>query len=898
MMRGAMRPGTQVLIAALLAATGCQPATTKTPAKTTAKTPAKTGTTTTPPASRPSRDTTPGATGTPPNGPQTPAGPGGDAGTGTNPPPVVPPVIDPAPPPTGGSSGGSGGGSSGSSLTGLAGFVQAPSRILSDNGASIVSNNGSRIISNNGSALIANNGAGIISNNGSAIISNNGSAYRLLASEPQKAVSNAFVYLTNRDEKYYLDANGKVLATTVGTGGKYQFASGFPVDKDVVVNAVMNGNLRMAGFVVPGASGATLGINLGSTMATEYLRGDAYRNDKSLKAYDQPTFREAAALSQDAIAAGEIPSVRTAVDQAGETVTVGRFDLRADHTEDLRNQYVVAFSATAVGNALLKKISDAWKTILGERPAAVTSLMGSGAEPFVETSLANYLQLGFAEGDTRNGEVPQTGGIPLGYNYSVAVAKTPSSYGGHQIFVGCATTKGSTGHVRWVRTDAAGNVKKVTTLWLPTYAVGHPLGICIEREPTGNAASPGSLLIADAGTNKVYRVFLVDDPVLGQTYDTALTTPFDADGDPGTPDEQVPYDLEKHLMEIVAGENEPLYPADDPYVGFLSVAHPFVVDPDEGAAYAPVDFQSGDPLQSRWRAADEGKRLYGTGTTVPQAARYAHLDQPYDVEVDERGNIYICDKVNHRIRFIPSTTSLLLEGDKNYFEYKTPVLNGDEEIDTLGAKATMVAGAIYTIAGNPDWDPARTPGGTTGWFGEYGGDGGSAQLAKFDSPYAIAWNNADKCLYVADFDNNRVRKISRDTGIVTSVAGNPTGGQRSNGQGDFDYAPGYSGDGGPATLAELSFPRGLAFDGKNRLYIADTQGGLIRMVDTDGTIRTVAGRYHDPDGESTDNADDGDARKYADLYDTEKIDVDPQGNVIFNDYRHGRLRKIWRQWEY
>ena len=906
MMRGAWRPGTHLLIATLLVATGCQPTTSK-PVGLIAK--KSTLSTRTPVTGRTPRDTTPGATGTTPNGPQTPAGPSGQNGSGTNPTPAIPPIVAPSATPaatpttaSGGSGGGSSsGGSSASSLAGLAGLVTAPGRILSDSGAAIVSNNGSRIISNNGSAIISNNGSAIISNNGSRIISNNGSAYRLLAAESQRAVTNAFIYLTNRDEKYYLDASGNVLATTVSSAGSYQFPSGFPVDKDVVVNAVMNGNLRMAGFVVPGAGGATLNLHLGSTMATEYLRGDAYRNDRSLKAYDQGSFQQAAALTQSAVEAGTIVSVQEADDQTGTTVTVGRFDLRADHTGDLRNQYVISFSAAALGNTLLKQISDAWKAVLGERPAAITSLLGSGAEPFVETSINNYLALGFAEGDTRDGSAPRTGAIPLGYNYSVAVSKVPSAFGGHQIFVGCATTVGSTGHVRWVQTDAAGEVKKVTTLWLPTYAIGHPLGLCIEKEPTGDAASPGSLLVADPGTNRIYRVYLVDEAVMGQTYYPGTVD------NPGTPGIDEGYDIERHFVEIVAGEPDPTYAASDPYVGFLSVAHPFTVDPDEEAAYwgdpdngiPGLSPDNSSPLRSRWRLSDEGQRLYGTGTPVPFPARYAHLDQPFDVEVDELGNIYIADKINHRIRFIPTHVALAGEGDRNFFEYQTPVLNGNEEVASLsGTKPEMVGGAIYTIAGNPVWDPSRTPNGTAGWFGEYGGDNGPAQLAKFDSPLALAWNNADKCLYVADFDNNRIRKISRDTGLVTTVAGNPPGSQRSNGQGDFDFAPGHAGDGGQATSAQLAFPKGLAFDGKQRLYIAESGGGVIRRVDTDGVISTVAGRYHEPGGQSTDNADDGDARHYADLYETEKIDVDPDGNIIFNDYRHGRLRKLWRQWEY
>lgn len=876
MMRGARPPGIHVLIASLLVVAGCAPK----PKPTGVMVPlpggavgAPVGTTGGSKPAGPSRDQSQPTKPVTDNGPQSPAVPG-SAGNGSAPIPVLPPLTTGPLIPTGGASvvnGGSsgGGGRNRPEPTGLRGLVSGPAPILANNGGAIISNNGSRIISNNGSAIISNNGSAIISNNGSALLSDGGASYRLLAeSVEQKALTNAFIYLTNRDEKYHLDSEGRILATTVDGEGRFDFASDIPAGKDVIVNAIANGNLRLVGFGVPTAEDSlSVNVNVATTAATEYLRGDAYRADKALTAYDQTQFKQAVTLTEQAVSSGALETVRTVTDQAGEAVTVGVFDLRADRTGDLRNQYVIGFSAADVGNTVLEAISDAWTALLGERPTAITSLAGNGSQPKVNGS--NFLEYGFASEDHRGaGPFTPLAQVPLGNNYGIATATRGD------IFISAYTPSGNTGHIRWIRPDG-----KVTSIWLPTYALGSPLGLVVEKQPTDDINAPGTLLVADAGTNSVMRIHLVDEVNAGAHLVAHPTQP---------------KQIERLRMEVVVGEGYPYYAGDDPDYGYLETEHPHVVSQVEADAYAYTDGAS--PQTSNWRATDEGARTYqGTTDPVPNASRYGHVDQPTDVEVDELGNIYIADKANQRIRFIPSVAGAAAA--PNAFQYAVPILDADQQITALsGTRPTMVAGAIYTIAGNPAWEPSPvlTPSGSSHWFGDYGGDGGAAQLAKLDSPYALAFNRTDRCLYVADIDNNRIRKISRDTGVITTFAGAPVGIQRSNGQGDSDFAPGYVD--GPAASAQFGFPRGLAFDAQNRLYIADSANGLIRMV-ADGVVSTVAGRFHPDSGVPTDNADDGDARHFVDLYETEKLDVDPQGNVVFNDYRHGRLRKLWRQWD-
>jgi streptogramin lyase len=98
----------------------------------------------------------------------------------------------------------------------------------------------------------------------------------------------------------------------------------------------------------------------------------------------------------------------------------------------------------------------------------------------------------------------------------------------------------------------------------------------------------------------------------------------------------------------------------------------------------------------------------------------------------------------------------------------------------------------------------------------YNGDGGPATSATLTVPSGVAVDGSGN-LYIADTGNFRIRKVSADTGVITTVAGNGNAG--------------YSGDGGPATSASLSFPFGVAVDGSGNLYIADSYNNRIRKVE-------------------------------------------------------------------
>jgi trimeric autotransporter adhesin len=153
--------------------------------------------------------------------------------------------------------------------------------------------------------------------------------------------------------------------------------------------------------------------------------------------------------------------------------------------------------------------------------------------------------------------------------------------------------------------------------------------------------------------------------------------------------------------------------------------------------------------------------------------------------VDASGNLLIAEALGHRIRRVASAT-----------------------------------GTITTVAGNPRCFQGRCD-------GFFSGDGGLATAAELNNPSAIV-ADAEGNLFIADLNNNRIRRVDKITGIITTVVGSFRG---------------FSGDDGPARNAELNAPWGLAMDAAGNLFIADSGNARVRRVDArNGIITTVAGR--------------------------------------------------------
>lgn len=151
-----------------------------------------------------------------------------------------------------------------------------------------------------------------------------------------------------------------------------------------------------------------------------------------------------------------------------------------------------------------------------------------------------------------------------------------------------------------------------------------------------------------------------------------------------------------------------------------------------------------------------------------------------------------------------------------------------------------------------------------------GGDGGPATAAQLDQPFDVALDRAGQ-LYVADHANHRVRRVAPD-GRIETVAG--TG------------RPGYAGDGGPAASARLNGVYGVQVHPDGRLLIADTFNHVVRQVDPEGTISTLAGSGREG------GAGDGGPARLAEFCAPESLFVDAAGRIYVGDESDHTVRVI------
>ena len=215
-------------------------------------------------------------------------------------------------------------------------------------------------------------------------------------------------------------------------------------------------------------------------------------------------------------------------------------------------------------------------------------------------------------------------------------------------------------------------------------------------------------------------------------------------------------------------------------------------------------------------------------------ATEALLTFPFSAALDSQGHLYIADTENNLVR-----------------------------------KVDAESGVITTFAG-------------TGEKG-FSGDGGPATEAKLDWPTGVAVDSAGN-VYIADRQNERIRKVDAE-GVITTFAGS----------GSYNYEGGENDI--PAAEASLSWPSGVAVDLDDHVYIADSYNNLIRKVDTDGIITTIAGSgrvfgyFEKPDEDEI--GDDGPATE-AKLDWPIGVAVDADGNVYIADSVHQRIRKLTR----
>lgn len=310
---------------------------------------------------------------------------------------------------------------------------------------------------------------------------------------------------------------------------------------------------------------------------------------------------------------------------------------------------------------------------------------------------------------------------------------------------------------------------------------------------------------------------------------------------------------------------------------------------------------------------------------------------PYCAVSDNMGNVYIADASNHIIRklnlssgkltAVAGTGSNGFSGDGGQATDaqlnnplavaldKNNMLYVVDQSNNCVRKIDLSTGIITTVAGRG------------GWWG-FGGDGGPATSAYFNNPSDIAIDTANN-LYITDYSNNRIRKVTASNGIINTIIGSDSSrythdstladSSRLNGpagialdkkgnvyfvdqnncrirklniSNDTVYTlsggnAGFSGDGGPAKKAQFWYPIGITLDTVGNIYIADTYDNRIREITiANDTINTICGN-----GWST-FAGDGGPASAAEIFQPRYLNFDKTGNLLFADIGNNRVREI------
>ena len=455
-----------------------------------------------------------------------------------------------------------------------------------------------------------------------------------------------------------------------------------------------------------------------------------------------------------------------------------------------------------------------------------------------------------------------------------------------------------------LKVDASGHVTRYAGTGVPGFSGDGGLAVDAQfYSPQGiSIDSAGNIYVADARNHRIRRVDAVtgvittvagngspsfsgdNGPAIGAALNNPSAVHVDVFGNILIADE-VNYRLRKidtsGVITTIAGNGTYAFAGDGGLAVDASIQSPRGLTADSDGNVLIADANS-----RRVRKVDAstglistiaGSGVFGSGGDGDLATD-AYLSDAYDVAVDSQNNIFIAERSGARIRRVDSTTNIIstvagttsgfggdggpaVAANLNQPEGVAVDLAGNlyiTEAQNRRLRRVDAAGVINTLAGDGSWS--------------FHGDGLLATQGGYYNAYDVA-SDANGNLFVVEDNNDQIVRIDAITGIASVVAGT---GER-----------GFSGDGGSAIDAQLSSPRGLAFDGSGNLFISDQGNGRIRKVDSGtGLISTVAGGGVFP------NLGDGGPATAAYLQFPDGLIVDIAGNLIIADDGNNRIRQV------